>query len=184
MSSKDQKRFICYEIALLTVKAALSTRDKTYTIYKSTVKDHQRKIAKKSIRNVLTKIESDYSPKMLNENDHTRYISDTAAKLTSNIGEYLRNDEFRVGIAQKLVNMHLKYLWCAGFIGEPPHCPIDGIIRDKVRTNYADFNYDWIRSTDIKEYQTAVKILHKQAEARSQTIAQWELTEFRRRNDI
>jgi hypothetical protein len=40
------------------------------------------------------------------------------------------------GIAQKLLNLYLKYLWCVGYIVEPPHCPIDRIIIGK--TSFRD----------------------------------------------
>ena len=183
MPSIEQKRFIAYELGLLTIKAALSTRDKRYTIYKNDIKAHQRKPAKDAIRDVLAEIETKYDT-MLSDMEHVQYISDTAAKLTNDIGQYLRNDEFRVGIAQKLINMHLKYLWCSGVINEPPHCPIDGIIRDKVKVEYPDFDYDWISSNSIEEYKSAVTILRQQAERKDQTISQWELSEFRRRDDI
>jgi hypothetical protein len=37
---------------------------------------------------------------------------------------------FRVGTAQKALNLYLKYLWCLGEIKTPPHCPFDrGIIQ-------------------------------------------------------
>lgn len=183
MPLAEQKRFIGYELGLLTIKAALSTRDRRYTIYKSTVKDHQRKPAKNAVRDVLTEIETKYDT-MLSEEEHVKYISDTATNLTNSIGQFLRNNEFRVGIAQKLINMHLKYLWCSGVINEPPHCPIDGIIRDKVKVEYPSFDYDWISSNSIEEYKTAVAILHQQSRSKNQTIARWELREFRRRDDI
>ncbi|MCK5385071.1 MAG: hypothetical protein KAJ29_05790 [Alphaproteobacteria bacterium] len=179
----EQKRFIGYELGLLTIKAALSTRDKNNTIYKSSVKEHQKKPAKNAIRDVLTEIEVKYET-MLSEKQHVQYISDTATNLTNKIGQYLRNDEFRIGIAQKLINLHLKYLWCSNVISEPPHCPIDGIIRDKVKVEYPEFNYDWISSNSIDEYRLAAAILRQQAESKKQTVAQWELREFRRRDDF
>lgn len=183
MPSVEQKRFIGYELGLLTIKAALSTRDKNYTIYRSSIRDHQRKPVKKAIRDVLEEIEGKYES-ILSHDEHIQYISDTACQLTNNIGSYLHNSKFRIGIAQKLINMHLKYLWCSGVINEPPHCPIDGIIRDKVKLTYPNFNYDWISSDDIKEYKSAVATLQLQAESCNETIAQWELREFRRRDDV
>ena len=124
MPVSEKERFIGYELGLLTVKAALSTRDRNYTIYKKDIKDHQRKPAKRAIRKLLVEIEDTYQP-MLAGDRHVVYISNVAEKLTNEIGQYLRNNEFRIGITQKLVNMHLKYLWCTGVIEEPPHCPID-----------------------------------------------------------
>jgi hypothetical protein len=171
---EHQKRFISYELGLLTIKAALSTRDKEFTIYKETIKSHQRTPAKKAIREVLDEIESKYSP-VLSPEDHVKYIENTAKDLTNKVGKYLKGDRFRIGVAQKLINMHLKYLWCSNVIGEPPHCPIDGIIRDKARLIDPSFSYDWVKSDCIEEYKSAVMSL--------ESIAQWELHEFRRRDD-
>lgn len=182
MLSKEQKRFIGYELGLLTIKAALSTRDDTYTIYKSTVKTHQRKPVKTAIRKVLKEIETEYDP-MLSSEEHIQHISDTADRLTNEVGKYLLNNRFRIGIAQKLINMHLKYLWCSGVVKEPPHCPIDGIIRDKVAIDYPEFDYNWIRSDDIEEYESAVATIQLLASGQNKSIAKWELKEFRRRDD-
>ena len=88
----------------------------------------------------------------------------------------MHNDRFRIGIAQKLINLHLKYLWCSGVIQEPPHCPIDGIIRD-----VAKLNYDWIISDNIEEYKEAIESLNKISQRKHETLAQWELREFRQR---
>ena len=177
MQTENQERFIGYELGLLTIKAALSTRDKNYPIYKSSIKIHQRRKAKKSIRNVLNELEQKYK-KTPSPDEHFQYITDTANRLTKEIGEYLHNDRFRIGIAQKLINLHLKYLWCSGVIQEPPHCPIDGIIRD-----VAKLKYDWIISDDISDYKAEIETLNKISQINNETLAQWELREFRRRDD-
>lgn len=182
MISEYQKRFISYELGLLTIKAALSTRDKEFTIYKESTKSHQRSPIKMAIREVLDELESKYSP-ILSPAEHVKYIESTAKDLTEKVGKYLKGDKFRIGIAQKLINMHLKYLWCSNMISEPPHCPIDGIIRDKARLSDPSFSYDWIRSDCIDEYKSAVMSLKNIAMKGGESIAQWELQKFRRRDD-
>ncbi|WP_133493442.1 hypothetical protein [Alcanivorax sp. 24] len=182
MPSEHKNRFISYELGLLTIKAALSTRDKEFTVYKETIKSHQRTPAKEAIREVLDEIEIMYSPVLFPE-DHAKHIENTAKKLTDKIGKYLKGDRFRIGITQKLINMHLKYLWCSNLISEPPHCPIDGIIRDKAKICDPSFSYDWIKSDCIEEYKSAVISLENIAKKRGKSIAQWELHEFKRRNN-
>jgi len=177
VQTEDQKRFISYELRLLTINAALSTRDKNYPIYKASVKTHQRTEPKKAIRKVLCELEEKYKKNPL-PGIHIEYITETADGLTKNIGKYLHKDRFRIGIAQKLINLHLKCLWCSGVIQEPPHCPIDGIIRD-----IAKLKFDWIISDDIEEYKTAIESLTQIAKRKNETLAQWELREFRRRDD-
>lgn len=177
VQTEDQKRFIVYELGLLTINATLSTRGKNNPVYESSVKSHQKSKPKKAIRNVLSDLEQKYIKSPSSE-EHTKYIADTAARLTKDIGKYLHNNRFRIGIAQKLINLHLKYLWCSGVIQEPPHCPIDGIIRDA-----ANLEYNWIISDDIEDYKAAIESLNQISQTRNETLAQWELRKFRRRDD-
>ncbi len=183
MGRTEQNRFMSYELGLLTIKAALSTRDRRHPIYDRSVKAHQRAPVRRMIREILDETETKYS-KRISEKDHIKYISDVSDHLTNCTGQYLHNNEFRVGIAQKLINMHLKYLWCSNVIDEPPHCPIDGIVRDKVKDEYPRFDYDWTSSNCIKEYKNAISLLRKKALNIGQTLAYWELTTFRRRDDV
>jgi F420-0:gamma-glutamyl ligase-like protein len=161
---------------LLSLKAALSTRDGEAPVYAKGVKVHQRKKEKKVFRDVLESLEAMYSKGDVVEANHVDFIRRTADDISKALGNKLHNSRFRIGILQKLVNLHLKYLWTAGFIQEPPHCPIDGIIRDK-----AKINYDWTTSDSIEEYKQAVVDLKKVANGRS--LAVWELDEFRRRDE-
>jgi len=114
----------------------------------------------------------------VSEAEHITFIAEVAEGLSSQLAQYLHNGRFRVGVAQKLVNVHLKYLWTADFCPEPPHCPIDGIIRDA-----AGINYFWTRSDSIEEYKNAIVNLKEFSKAKGKTLAQWELETFRRRDD-
>lgn len=138
----------------------------------------QRSQAKGILRERLAVIERKYSKDSIDEAEHVRFIAEVAQGLSRELARYLHNGRFRVGVAQKLVNVHLKYLWTAGFCPEPPHCPIDGIIRDA-----AGINYLWTRSDSIEEYQDAIAELKLVSEAKGLTLAQWELETFRRRED-
>jgi len=179
----EKKRFIIYELGLLTMKAAFSTRDNRYPIYNIEIKDQHKKPAKELFRQVLNEVETIYV-ESISSKDHDQYIEDTANRLSDEIGEdYLHNGRFRVGVAQKLINMHLKYLWCAGIINEPPHCPIDGRIRDIVKQDYPAFDYDWISNDSIDEYKNALETINQLAINKGETYAQWELGVFRRRDD-
>ncbi len=172
----EKERYITYELGLLSRQAALSTRDRKSPVYAKGVKEHQKGPAKDAVLAVLKDNRTTYLAGGISEEDHIAYIEQTATKLSSSIGKYLHNGRFRIGVAQKLVNVHLKYLWTAGLIREPPHCPIDGIIRD-----IAKINYDWIVSDSIKEYREAIAGL--KSEAGSASLSVWELVNFRRRGD-
>jgi len=170
----DKKRFLCYELGLLSLKAALSTRDGDAPVYASGIEFHQRTKEKRVLRGVLEKIEPMYINGDVTENQHVEFIQMTADEVSKALGSSLHNRRFRIGVTQKLINLHLKYLWVPGYIEEPPHCPIDGIIRDK-----AKITYNWTTNDSIEDYRQAVAELKKLANGRSLSV--WELEEFRRR---
>lgn len=178
MEKHDKKRFLSYELGLLTLKAALSTRDDEYPVYNKNTKVFQRTKAKKVLREYLAAIETRYSKNVDSQEEHVVFIAEVASGLSTKLSQYMHNGKFRIGIAQKLVNVHLKYLWTAGFCPEPPHCPIDGIIRD-----FAGIGYNWTRSDSIEEYSQAIESLRNIASTKGLTLAQWELESFRRRDD-
>ena len=176
---QEKKRFLTYELGLLSRKAALSTRNAGSPVYLATLRSHQRGRAKDAIRAELAVLEQLYISEVPpSEAEYFEVIQATANRLSNNIGQALHNGRFRIGIAQKLLNMHLKYLWVAGLIDEPPHCPIDGIIRDR-----AGIEYDWTSDDDIGNYRNAVVTLTVIAQAEDKSLAQWELCAFRRRDD-
>lgn len=176
--TNNKRRFLSYELGLLTLKAALSTRDDNYPIYDREIRAYQRSKPKKVLRELLVKIEKKYSETNISEAEHVALIDEVAADLSIKLSRYLHNGRFRIGVAQKLINVHLKYLWTAGFCSEPPHCPIDGIIRD-----FAGIDFIWTQSDSIEEYKAAIEKLKVIAKTAGQTLAQWELEKFRRRDD-
>lgn len=175
-NENDKKRFLCYELGLLSLKAALSTRDKMAPVYAKEVKTHQRTKEKKILRDVLEALGPMYVKGDVTEALHVEFIQKIADDVSKALGKKLHKERFRIGVAQKLINLHLKYLWATGYIEEPPHCPIDGIIRDK-----AKISYDWTTNDSIDDYRQAVVDLKKMTNGRSLSV--WELEEFRRRNE-
>jgi hypothetical protein len=178
MLASNKDIFLSYDLGTLTVKSALSTRDDEYPVYSKSCKPYQRSDAKKAIRVLLAEIERKYAAKSLSEPEHISFISEVAEDFSNRLKDFLHNGRFRVGIAQKLVNIHLKYLWTADLCPEPPHCPIDGIIRD-----LAGIGYTWTQSDSIEEYRSAISDLKKLAEIRGCSLAQWELEVYKRRED-
>ena len=172
----EKKRFICYELGLLSLNGALSTRDAASPIYENNVKLHQRENAKKIFREVLVSLENIYIVGKVVDEQHIAFIKKTSAYVSSKIGTKLHDGRFRIGVSQKLINLHLKYLWVTGYILEPPHCPIDGIIRDK-----ANIKYDWTTSDSIEEYIQTISALRELAKEKS--LAIWELETFRRKSE-
>ena len=71
-------------------------------------------------------------------------------------------------------NLYLKYLWCIDIICEPPHCPIDKIILNKLK----DYKTSWTKMNK-DDYIRAIKKIN--FVRGKESIAQWELREFSRR---
>jgi hypothetical protein len=85
---------------------------------------------------------------------------------------------YKFGVAQKLLNLFLKYQWCLRLIEEPPHCPVDRIVIDKTRFR-GKLNWTEIRSRD--RYQEVIEEIKKVARPEGLSIAMWELRHYARR---
>lgn len=173
---EKKNKFLRYELGLLSLKAALSTRNNQFPIYNLSIKLHQRAEIKRDFRSYLAQIEQKYASE-ISEQAHIEFIKTLSDSLSQKHGESFYEGRFRIGISQKLVNVHLKYLWAAGLCPEPLHCPIDGIVRD-----IAAIDYNWISSDSIDEYTKAIEQLKLIAQHKNQSLAEWELEAFKRRD--
>jgi len=90
----------------------------------------------------------------------------------------LREAEYKYGVAQKLLNLALKYYWCLGHIKEPPHCPIDKIVIDRTTCKGS---LSWTKMRTEKEYLKVISAIRAEAEKKNCSIAQWELDNYERR---
>lgn len=88
----------------------------------------------------------------------------------------LKNGTYKYGVAQKLLNLALKYYWCLGYIPEPPHCPVDRIIIDKTQLKG---KVNWTEIEDEHEYRQVIEAVRKIAGTES--LARWELLNYGRR---
>lgn len=85
---------------------------------------------------------------------------------------------YKYGVAQKLLNLALKYYWCLGLIEEPPHCPIDKIVIDKTCLRS---RVNWTQILEEKEYVEIISAIRSLAANENCSIAQWELNNYERR---
>jgi len=102
-------------------------------------------------------------------------LIDYAIKVDTGV---LGKDGYKYGIAQKLLNLSLKYYWCLGLIAEPPHCPIDMIIIDK--TEFKG-KINWTQMLTEREYLDIISAIRILAKMGNCSIAQWELNNYERR---
>lgn len=115
---------------------------------------------------------------------HTDNIKTIADDLTAQFkGKgLLRDDRFRIGIAQKALNLYLKWLWCLGKIPTPPHCPFDwGIIAKLRPTDAQGQQLQWTKLVSVEEYQALVNAaLKKMKGTEHKTLSDWELHEWKK----
>lgn len=90
----------------------------------------------------------------------------------------LGEDGYKYGVAQKLLNLALKYYWCLGLINEPPHCPVDRIVIDKT---YLRGKMNWTEILTERQYLDIIRAIKTEAEKQNCSIAQWELSSYERR---
>ena len=107
----------------------------------------------------------------MNEQQHVENIAAFADAASRELGDIVHHGTFRFGVAQKIVNLYLKYLWVADYTKEPPHCPVDGRIARK-----ASIRYQWTTSDSRSEYEAAIDAIRSRGAGNS--VAQWELREF------
>lgn len=136
-------------------------------------------ICRKKFQNSLRKKLFDLWPKYRAAawyNAHNRNIERLANQLSKQHRHLLNAGRFRIGPAQKALNLFLKYLWCAGLLEfPPPHCPFDRkIIGD------LGLSINWTTLDDMAKYRQLVRAARKCARANGAELAQWELERYNR----
>lgn len=122
-----------------------------------------------ALREKLDEISSGYQS-MVMEEEHLSNIKRLSNELSSRFHHCLKNGRFRIGIAQKALNLYLKYLWGANLIVSPPHCPFDSIVIKEL-PDCRDLK--WTSIDDIEDYSRLVKAARR--EAKDKPLPQWEL---------
>jgi len=122
-----------------------------------------------ALRDALRWISAAYvSP--VNDSNHLANIVGIADSLSAEYRTLFRDGRFRIGLAQKALNLYLKYLWCAGFAKQPPHCPVDAIILAAADIKDAK---PWTKLDSIDEYARLIERLR--SKTKGQPLAVWEL---------
>lgn len=129
---------------------------------------------RKDIKQYLINISLEYYDKNVDHKQHINNILKLKNQIQEQYGHVLFEEKFRFGIAQKLLNLYLKYLWALDFIkSTPPHCPIDGTISKELNSNYR-----FAISDDAGEYEEVIKKADLIARDSSITISEWETNKF------
>ena len=161
-----KEKFLRNEFFTMTMLGALG-RSKTYL---DSASKADKECFRKALRERLDDISMEYTTQ-INEENHLSNIKNLSKDLTAQFTHCLRKGKFRIGIAQKALNLYLKYLWCVGLIATPPHCPFDSIIINHL-PNCGDLC--WTSIDTIEDYQKLV--VAARTKANDKPLAQWELS--------
>jgi hypothetical protein len=164
MLSKEQEQFLKEMFFGSSWRAAMTR----HPVWGNAYKDNSAKRVAFRLQ-VRQKAESflvDYKDKTPPEDLHLKNI-ETLKALSKELG-----NELTVGTVQKLFNLLCKYYWCAGFIQEPPHLPVDRIMLQSIKSNQA-----WTKLDSMDEYKEIIAAFKKKSkEDGVESLAQWELS--------
>ena len=108
---------------------------------------------------------------------HVQRIGVLADRLSLMHEAALAAGRFRVGPAQKALNLFLKYQWSAGWIPRPPHCPFDAVIIDALPYRA---RIRWTQLDSLEQYRALVSVAR--GVAAGVPLAEWELLEYEKRS--
>ncbi len=148
MSEAERRKFLHDELFSLTLMAT-AQRGK---VYAEGTTEAQRRPFQKRLRQSLEDVAKCYA-QVVSEDAHYSNISTLANALSRSHATVLKDRRFRIGSAQKALNLFLKYLWCIGEIPTPPHCPFDFQIIQKLPRSA---RRNWTQIETIDDYRFLV----------------------------
>lgn len=170
---KEKEKFILSEIMTLTLAATLQ-RNK---VYKKGTNDKKRLDFRNSLKEKLITLSDKYKRGKVSCTAHMENISRLSHQISEDYKDILDGGRFKIGAAQKALNMYLKYLWCLNMIPpkpEPPHCPIDAIILKKAKI----YGVAWTKIDCIDEYKELIEKVKDIAKKEGLSLAKWELDKW------
>jgi hypothetical protein len=172
----DKTQFITRELWILAWAASVQRAK----LFRKDLESTSREIS--TFRNsVINYVRENLIPQYVNgvtEDQHYRNIDDLIIHANNVAAGILAQSGYKYGVAQKLLNLALKYYWCLGLIKEPPHCPVDRIVISK--TKYKG-KINWTQITERSQYEKIIEDIRILANKNRLSIPMWELTFYNRR---
>jgi hypothetical protein len=163
-------KFLRYEFAWISVQAAFQHAG----IYSDNVSETQKIEFRKFLEKRIDEISEGYCQPVA-ESMHEDNLKMLIHEASDRFRDILQDGHLRFGIVQKLLNLYLKYLWCAGYIEMPPHCPFDSQIIDLLSLPKKIL---WTELDSIDDYRILIRAAHERAGAK--LLSEWELEEFQK----
>jgi len=139
-------------------------------LYRKDANDSEREKFRCDLGFELKRLTEQYR-KRISEPAHITNIAKLTDDMSVKHAKALNGGRFRVGSAQKALNLHLKYMWCMGAISTPPHCPFDYLILSRLPDCR---NVKWTKLDSLPEYEKIVQ--HAKRAAGGISLAEWELS--------
>jgi hypothetical protein len=168
-----RRRFLISELWILSWGASVQRAD----LFKPETDEANRRDFRNRVISFATDRILGAYESTVSESDHEANISLLSADGSEHGKAILGRHGYKVGVAQKLLNLQLKYLWCLGLIPEPPHCPVDRVVINKTafRSKIA-----WTQMIDLDTYRQVIEALRALADQSNQSLATWELHAYDR----
>lgn len=160
---KDIKIEFLRQIILSNVQSASFQHA---SVYAPNIQEKERLAFQSRFRQELSALEQFYHAPV-SDDEHIMTIVSFANTLSEQFPHVLKDGRMRIGIAQKAINLYLKFLWCLELVPEPPHCPLDNLVLSKLRERVS-----WTKLDGIENYCKKIGELKKVAGELS--LSQWE----------
>lgn len=163
--NNHRNRFLRNEFLTMSLLGALG-RSNTYL---ENTPDKTRSGFRKALRKKLDELARRYEV-LVTEEEHIANIEELVSELSSGFSDCLKGGRFRIGIAQKALNLYLKYLWCVDIIPAPPHCPFDSNVIKRL-PDCDDIS--WTGLDEVEDYKRLVEAAKRQTGEK--LLPEWEL---------
>ena len=164
-SNSDKDKFLA-DVAFGIALAGTAQRGKVYRRESSA---DERKNFRSALRCALENLAQQYDAPVTDDR-HVSNIDDLARTLSKQHPEALNASSFRIGSAQKALNLYLKMLWCFDRIPTPPHCPFDRVVLSRVP---GCESVKWTQLDSLPEYERIVR--RARSVSNGVSLADWEL---------
>lgn len=177
----EKTRFLNYELWALTISASFQ-RANVYKAGNEKYVENKKASFKNYLRSLIEKIAEIYHKQTISEEQHIANINKIVLETSKcEFRDILSHSGLHFGIAQKLLNLYLKYQWCAGFLrNSPPHFPVDRQIQEKLKLKKI---VSWTKEKELNEksYMDIIECARTRAKESNLSLADFELREFNNR---
>ncbi len=165
--SEQKEIYLREQLWICTVGASFQRTN----VYKEDVSQEERIAFRNDLFETVKKLLPAYRKSTPRDSTH---ISNIKLLQSASAGhkKILIGGKLTFGVSQKLLNLYLKYLWCAGMTKTPPHFPVDRIIQQRLKMNLV---VSWTTVMKEKEYLLIINEAKRRAGELKCSVAELEL---------